>query len=55
MSAALPEPDEDGDATVMLEVPVTVTLPAVMAVTVEPAGGVAAPTGDLYLLGQPTE
>ena len=55
VSAALLEPDEDGDATVMLEVPDTVTLPAVMALTVEPAGGVPAPTGDLYLLGQPTE
>ena len=55
VSAALLEPDQEGEATVMLEVPVTVTLPAVMAVTVEPAGGVPAPTGDLYLLGQPTE
>ena len=55
VSAALLEPDADGDATVMLEVPDTVTLPAVMALTVEPAGGVPAPTGDLYLLGQPTE
>ena len=55
VSAALLEPDEDGDATVMLVVPDTVTQPAVMALTVEPAGGVPAPTGDLYLLGQPTE
>ena len=55
VSAALLEPDQDGDATVMLGVPDTVTLPAVMAMTVEPAGGVPAPTGDLYLLGQPTE
>jgi len=55
VSAALLEPDEEGDATVRLEVPDTVTLPAVMAMTVEPAGGVPAPTGDLYLLGQPTE
>ena len=55
VSAALFEPDEGGDATVMLDVPDSVTLPAVMAITVEPAGGVPAPTGDLYLLGQPTE
>ena len=55
VSAALLEPDAGGDATVMLEVPDIVTLPAVMAMTVEPAGGVPAPTGDLYLLGQPTE
>ena len=55
VSATLLEPDQDGDATVMLEVPNTVTLPAVMAMTVEPAGGVLAPTGALYLLGQPAE
>ncbi len=54
VNAALIEPDPDGDATVRLAVPDTVTLPAVMAMTVEPAGGVPAPTGDLYLLGQPT-
>ena len=53
MSAALVEPDADGGATVILEVPDTVTLPVVMAMTVEPAGGVPAPTGNLYLLGQP--
>ena len=55
VSAALLEPDEDGHATVMLELPDTVTIPAVMAMTVEAAGGVPAPTGALYLLGQPTE
>ncbi len=54
-SAALLEPDADGDATVILEVPDTVTLPVVMAMTVEPAGGVPAPTGNLYLLGQPAQ
>ncbi len=53
MSAALVEPDAAGSATVILEVPDTVTLPVVMAMTVEPAGGVPAPTGNLYLLGQP--
>ena len=55
VSAALIEPNPDGDATVMLAVPDSVILPAVMAMTVEPAGGVPAPTGDLYLLGQPGE
>ena len=55
MSAAMVEPDADGDATVLLEVPDSVTLPVVMAMTVEPAGGVSAPTGNLYLLGQPEE
>ena len=55
VSAALVEPDLDGAATVILEVPNNVTLPAMMAMTVEPAGGVPAPTGELYLLGPPTE
>ena len=55
VSAALVEPDLGGEATVMLEVPDYVTLPAVMAMTVEPAGGVPVPTGELYLLGEPTE
>ncbi len=55
MSAAMVEPDADGNATLILEVPDTVTLPVVMAMTVEPAGGVSAPTGNLYLLGQPEE
>ena len=55
VSAALVEPGPRGDATVMLEVPDAVTLPTVMALTIEPAGGVDAPTGDVYLLGQPGE
>ena len=55
VSAALVEPDADGHATVILQVPGTVTLPVTMVITVEPSGGVPAPTGDLYLLGQPTE
>ena len=55
MSAALLAPNADGDATVRLEIPDNVTLPAAMAMTVEPVGGAPAPTGDLYLLGQPLE
>ena len=55
VSAALVEPDLGGEATVLLDVPDNVTLPAVMAMTVEPAGGVPAPTGEIYLLWQPTE
>ncbi len=55
VSAALVEPDADGHATVIFRVPGTVTLPATMAITVEPSGGMPAPSGDIYLLGQPTE
>jgi hypothetical protein len=31
--------------------PVDMPAPVAMAVTIEPAGGVAAPTGDKYLIG----
>lgn len=46
-------PEADGGAAVTLDVPETVTMPTAMAVTVEPAGGAAVPSGDLYLLGRP--
>jgi len=55
MSAALVEPAPNGDITLRLEVPDVVVLPAAMAMTIEPAGGVDGPTGDVYLLGQPIE
>ena len=35
-----------------LQIPEGVT-PAAMAVTIEPAGGAAQPTGDVYLLSEP--
>jgi hypothetical protein len=53
VSAALLDPDPDGGATAIVAIPEAVPLPAVMAITVEAAGGAAAPTGDVYLLGQP--
>ena len=55
VSAALLDPDPDGSATLIVEIPDAVALPATMAITVEPAGGVPAPTGDVYLLGQPVD
>jgi anti-sigma-K factor RskA len=55
VSAALLDPDPDGGATVIVAIPEAVPLPAVMAITVEAAGGAAAPTGDVYLLGQPAQ
>ena len=51
-SAALVEPDAAGSVTTLVEVPDTIPLPVTMAVTVEPDGGMPAPTGDIYLLGQ---
>lgn len=53
VSAALLDPDDDGRATVIIDVPDAMLLPTTMAITVEPTGGVPAPTGDVYLLGQP--
>ena len=53
VSAALVEPGADGAARLVIQVPDGIALPVAMAITVEPAGGSAAPTGDTYLLGQP--
>ena len=53
VGAALLTLEADGAATVTLDIPETVPMPAAMAVTIEPAGGVPVPTGDVYLLGQP--
>ena len=54
ISAGLMAPDEDGYAAISVTVPDSVTMPVAMAITVEPASGVTMPTGDIYLLGQPT-
>ena len=54
ISAALLGPDSDGAATLTLTIPNTVVMPTAMAITIEPEGGVPAPSGDVYLLGQPT-
>lgn len=54
VSAALVAPDPNGNATIRLTVPGSVTMPMAMALTIEPAGGVSTPTGDVYLLGRPT-
>ena len=51
VGAALLLPEADGDVTVILQIPEGVT-PAAMALTIEPAGGVTTPTGDVYLLSE---
>jgi len=51
MSAGLLQPDRDGRASMTVVTPVDMPAPVAMAVTIEPAGGVAAPTGDKYLVG----
>jgi anti-sigma-K factor RskA len=51
ISAGLFKPDSDGRVTARFDTPVDLPQPIGMAVTVEPEGGVPAPTGDKYLVG----
>jgi anti-sigma-K factor RskA len=53
VSAGLLMPDPSGGATTFFETPVDIPPPLAIAVTLEPAGGVPAPTGDKYLIGTP--
>jgi anti-sigma-K factor RskA len=50
-SGLLLKPDADGRVTMIFDTPVDLPKPIAMAVTIEPEGGVAAPTGDKYLVG----
>jgi anti-sigma factor RsiW len=43
--------DASGGVTTMFATPATLPAPTAMAVSIEPDGGVAAPTGQLYLVG----
>jgi anti-sigma-K factor RskA len=52
VSAGLVEPDENGRGVAIFRTPVDVTGPVTVAVTIEPAGGVPAPTGAFYLTGK---
>jgi anti-sigma-K factor RskA len=54
VSAGLLTPDAGGGGSVYFETPVDIPAPVAVAVTLEPAGGVPAPTGARYLLGTPT-
>jgi anti-sigma-K factor RskA len=54
VSAGLIEPDESGRVVGIFRTPVDVTGPVTVAVTIEPQGGVPAPTGAFYLTGKPT-
>jgi anti-sigma-K factor RskA len=51
ISAGLVQPDERGGATAFFATPPDIPAPVAMALTIEPAGGVPAPTGDKYLVG----
>jgi hypothetical protein len=48
------KPDVNGRANAVFETPPDLPRPTAMAVTIEPDGGVPAPTGDKYLVGLAT-
>ena len=52
VSAGLVAPDEDGRGVGIFRTSVDVTGPVTVAVTIEPEGGVPAPTGAFYLTGK---
>jgi anti-sigma-K factor RskA len=54
VSAGLLTPDASGGGSVYFETPVDILPPVAVAVTLEPAGGVPAPTGAAYLVGKPS-
>jgi anti-sigma-K factor RskA len=54
VSAGLLTPDAAGGGSVYFETPVDIPPPVAVAVTIEPAGGVPAPTGERYLIGTPS-
>ena len=54
ISAGLLKPDANGRVNAVFETPPDLPQPTAMAVTIEPDGGVPAPTGDKYLVGLAT-
>ena len=54
VSAGLLTPDASGGGSVYFETPVDILPPVAVAMTLEPAGGVPAPTGAAYLVGKPS-
>jgi anti-sigma-K factor RskA len=53
ISAGLLTPDSSGVGTQYYMTPADIAPPVAVAVTLEPAGGVPAPTGERYLVGMP--
>ena len=53
VSAGLLDLDQSGAATAFFQTPPDIAAPVAVAVTLEPAGGVPAPTGEMYLIGKP--
>ena len=54
VSAGLLTPDTSGSGSAYFETSPNIPPPTAVAVTLEPAGGVPAPTGERYLIGTPT-
>lgn len=54
VSAGLLTPDPSGSVSVVIDTSPDLATPVAMAVTLEPAGGVPAPTGEKYLVGTPS-
>ena len=52
VSAGLMKPDQNGRVTAAFDVPPGAASPTGLAVSIEPEGGVPAPTGALYLVGR---
>jgi anti-sigma-K factor RskA len=53
VSAGLLAADPSGGVTAFFRTPADIAPPVAVAVTLEPAGGVPAPTGEMYLVGSP--
>jgi anti-sigma-K factor RskA len=53
VSAGLLTPDASGSGSAYFETAPDIPPPVAVAVTLEPAGGVPAPTGERYLIGTP--
>ncbi len=53
VSAGLLTPDASGAGSAYFDTPPDIPPPVAVAVTLEPAGGVPAPTGERYLIGTP--
>jgi anti-sigma-K factor RskA len=54
VSAGLLTPDASGGGTAFYDTPPDIPPPTAVAVTIEPAGGLPAPTGAFYLMGTPS-
>lgn len=52
ISAGLLPPQPTGDAAAIFQTPADIAPPVAVAVTLEPAGGVPQPTGEMYLVGK---